>query len=214
MRTRNNPGRWRLTLLALVLTMIAAACGGGETTPSPAPGDGAPETTARSSGTSPSGETDEGDEIPLPVGSVTIGNETFNFSGFNCRPNHNGTFQALLLLVDENGELTSRSDLDVVLIRDDAPADVTETDSIRVRLGHLDEDFSLDYTPGWFASAESAEQFGYPAGASQVDSVVIDGNTASGTATFIDGESDSAFARGELDSVESVQGTFTVTCAG
>lgn len=218
-KSRNNSNELQVILLALALA--ASACGGGAEPGSSDPSGGSDTTLAASGeGTTTAPPDSSGDDaVELPVGTVTIGSETYEFSqepiaaSLNCRPNANGTFTALLRLVNENGELISRSDLDLTLIHEDAEGDEEETSFVRVRLGHLD-DGSLDYTPGWSADAASAERFGYPAGASQVDSYTIDGTTVTGTATFIDGESDAAFARGEVDTVESVQGTFTVTCIG
>ena len=153
-----------------------------------------------------------------PRAEVTIAGETYRFAeeGFaassNCRPNHDGVFVALLRLELESGELTARSDLDLELSHDGPGAEVNK---VTVRLSHLDETSSLDYTPGWYADADwAANVSGLPAGVSQVDSYTIDGNTVSGTATFVDRKSDAAFLRGEIDSVESTQGTFTVTCRG
>lgn len=170
--------------------------------------DGGGDTDTDDSGT---------DSESVPHAEVTIGGETYVFqhegfgASFNCRPNDPaGVFRALLLLVDESGELTSRSDLDLALSHDGAGA---EENSIRLRLAHLDEAGTLNYTPGWYADADYAENStGLEPGTSQVDSYVIDGNSVSGTATFVDNESDAAFFRGEVDSVEPVQGTFTVTC--
>lgn len=219
--TGSAPNSWggKRWAMALVVIMVAAACGGDPSEVSQ-PTEAEPSTSAgEDPGGAQDGQLDDPTDTPsAPVATVSIGDETFTFSheGFaassNCRPDDNGTFHALLLLVDENGDLTVRSDLDLTLLHEGTVPDANTKNSVRVRLGHLD-DGSLDYSPGWFADAASTEQFGYPPGASQVDSFVIDGNTATGTATFVDGESDAAFARGEVDSVESVQGTFTVTCS-
>lgn len=200
----------RLAAVLLGMAMVAGACGGDSSTAST---DVAPQ---GDSAQPPSTEGSGGTDTPTPpTATVTIGDETFTFSHdvvTNCRANVNGAFQALLLLVDENGDFTVRSDLDLTLLHEGTVPDSRTSDKVEVRLGHLDEDSSLNYTPGWSANEASAEQFGYPAGASQVDSYVIDGETASGTATFVDAESSSAFARGDTDTVESIEGTFTVTC--
>lgn len=218
--TRDGPNGKRFDVKRLVailigMALVIAACGGDSSTAST---EGAP---AGDSSQPQSTEGSGASDTPTPpMATVTIGDETFTFSheGFaassNCRADDNGTFQALLLLVDQDGDLTVRSDLDLNLLHEGTDSGSRTSNKVFVRLGHLDEESNLDYTPGWSADAASAEQFGYPSGASQVDSYVIDGRTASGTATFVDAESSAAFLRGESDTVESVQGTFTVTCGG
>jgi hypothetical protein len=151
-----------------------------------------------------------------PRAEITIGGETYIFerrgigASSSCGADINGTYTARLTLVDESGQLISRSQLELELSHDGVGA---PGNTISLRLGHLDEAGDLPYTPGWYADADRAEDStGLEPGTSQVDSYVIDGNSVSGSATFVDYESDAAFFRGEIDSVESVQGTFTVTC--
>ena len=213
--------RLRKLIVAITLpALVLAACGGS--------GTGTPTTRAASAGvptTADSGLTGDNQgpgttgapgDSQNPRATVTIGAETFTFShqgvaaSSNCRPNDNGAFRALLLLVGDDGELTVRSDLDLVLFHDQTGTDGSESSSISVRLGHLDDGGSS--VPGWYANAGRADRTGLPAGTAQVDSYVIDGNSVSGTATFVDSVSDTAFFRGRIDSVESVQGSFVVTC--
>ena len=51
-------------------------------------------------------------------------------------------------------------------------------------------------------------------GDTQVDSFTVDGNTASGTATFVDEQAIFAALGGAADDPEPVRGSFEVTCAG
>ncbi len=224
-RTTGNgePNRsWRhprLVAVVLSLVLVASACSGGDDGSAPDAEDVPTADTAGGDDSAPDNSADGTDSVPQA--EVTIGDETYRFAeeGFaassNCTPNRLGAFRALLRLVDESGELTARSDLDLVLVHDPSSTDRPESDSIRLRLGHLEDALDLNFTPGWYADAAHAEEStGLEPGTSQVDSYVIDGNTVSGTATFVDVESDTAFFRGEIDSVESVDGTFTVTCSG
>jgi hypothetical protein len=162
------------------------------------------------------GEASTGGGESNPRAEITIGGETYVFerrgigASSSCGPNINGTYIARLTLVDESGQLNSRSQLELELSHDGVGA---QGNKISLRLGHLDEARDLPYTPGWYADADRAENStGLEPGTSQVDSFVIDGDSVSGSATFVDTESDAAFFRGEIDSVESVQGTFTVRC--
>jgi hypothetical protein len=209
--------RSRVVAFCIASGLVAAACGGTSDERAVSPGrSGVAPTSA--AGTAVAGASNEAtpDGASNPRAEITIAGETFAFeerglgASSNCNPNNNGTYIARLRLVDESGELTSRSDLDVELSHDGAAA---QGNRITLRLGHLDETASLPYTPGWYADADHAEnRTGLGPGTSQVDSYSIDGSSVSGTATFVDNESDSAFFRGEIDSVESVPGTFTVTC--
>ncbi len=58
-----------------------------------------------------------------------------------------------------------------------------------------------------------APEFSIPDGQSQVDSFVVDGNTASGTATFTEQDAIYAWIGGTSELPKGVQGTFEVTCA-
>jgi hypothetical protein len=211
-----------LASVILAFALVAAACGGASDAPaasvgasgvSPTSAAGTPAAGTPAAGSS-AASTSAGESNPRA--EVSISGSTFVFeqrgpgAASSCGPDINGTFIARLRLVDESGQLTSRSGLELDLSHDGVGA---PGNRIVVRLGHLDEAGDLPYTPGWYADADQAEgSTGLDPGTSQVDSYVIDGDSVSGTATFVDFESDAAFFRGEIDAVESVPGTFMVTC--
>lgn len=220
---KGEPNRsWRhprLAVVVIAIVLVGAACSGDDDGSAAEAEEVLTADTAGSDDSPTDNSADNTDSTPQA--EVTIGDETYRFSqqGFaassNCTPNRNGAFRALLVIVDQDGELNVRSDLDLVLVHDASSTDRPENDSIYLRLGHLEDTLDVDFTPGWSADAEYAEgTLDLEPGTSQVDSYVIDGNTVSGTATFVDAESSTAILRGEIDSVESVEGTFTVTCAG
>lgn len=193
------------TTLALVIALVVSACSGGGDSSSDAPD---PTT----------GDSSESTDAP-PRAAVTIEGETYTFSEegfgatFNCNPNNNGNFEALLRLVDENDEVIPLTELRLVLANEGSDPD-GEDNAIFIGFSHLDESSNLNYTPGWSANVETAERDGWPPGSSQISSYAIDGETASGTATFVTNESANDFARGDSDTVASVQGSFAVACDG
>jgi hypothetical protein len=210
----------RRAVVLLLSLMVITGCGGNPGTDSTDTKVATVESLSETVGTDGAGTQVGGtssDGEPIAEATVTIGAETLTFreKGFrataNCRANDNGTFRALLGLVDEAGENLQPSELDLNLVHDSAAGGGGGDNSIGISLRHLD-DGSLSIIPGWYAGADRAEKTGLPPAISQVDSFVIDGNSVSGTATFVDTESDVAFFRGEVDSVDSVQGTFSVVC--
>jgi len=216
--------------LALTLVLIAAACAGSDGSAEETAGDASPSATnandavTTSSADAPADTTttaSSGTTEFVAVATVTIGGETINFRAegiyatANCRPARDGLFRALLDPVDQNGEPlpnVGRNELDLVLLHEGTdPDQVGESNYVAVYLAS-DDPSNLNYTTGWTADAEDAERWGYDPALSQVNSYTIDGETASGTATFVTNESSAAFLRGDADTVESVQGIFSVNC--
>ena len=198
----------RLIVLA-TLGLLFAACGGDtsegdspDTTAAPT----ADTTTAPASDDEPAASTtvppDDGEDSTsvegVGVGTVTIGDETFEFGdlgqpGLQCDPEAFGVgFLAALQSTDGNDGTLS---VGIPFPGEEETAGIMP--QLLVSIGDLD----------WMANEElAAEQ--EITGSSQVDSYEIDGNTISGTATFA--ERNSQFS-GDLV-VET--GTFEVTCAG
>lgn len=212
-------------VMPAVIGMLAASCGGGE--------DGAVDTTAgaESTGTTaPQGSSDETSEgttttttaatddaggrdfSGIGAASVTIDGETYyfgetSFPAPQCEPDFFGVFVVTLMMVDEAGnEIPSGGGLQLQLLGEGTdPGVVGQLPEASVDIEALDQE--------WKANEEDFELFDLEPGTSQVDDYTIDGNTASGTATFYERNSYYAFVGGSADAVSVAEGTFEVTCA-
>lgn len=182
----------RTTLLAVV-AIVAASCGssGGETdavattsveivTPEVAV-TAAPTTAPTDTQASDSGGGEQTPVSGLCVASVTIEGETYNFGdtgiAIQCTPDFFGVMMVALQMVDENGEQISQGGGfgGALLHEGTDPAVVGQLNGIGFSLKALDQE--------WIADEEDIESLGLDPGSSQVDTVTVNGNTASGTAT-------------------------------
>ncbi len=194
-------------MIGCLLVLVMTACGGGEAAPAAteAPGTSAgaaPTTTAGSAAepvaTTIAADPDEVTEEPNDVveeslATVTIGDETWEFrpTGFlteRCDTDFFGGYWVLMssgvgiLLPGENWEELG----------------VDQTPNIRVKI----EESGLE-----FIADPDTNLPGVEPGMSQIDSFVIDGARASGTATFV--EEEAAFQ----GNAEPLTGSFEVVCA-
>lgn len=221
-------------LVVGVSVVLAASCGGGDddsagTTPderpvnTEAPADSPPATEPESepdseseSTTAPTGGgSASGDDVVSGIGSasLTIGGTTYYFGETSapapqCKPDLFGVFLVNLPMVDADGtEAASGGRFALTLLRDGVDADeVDQLPEASVTIEALDEE--------WIASEEAIQNFNLDAGTSQIDSYTIDGNTASGSATFYEQSSYYAFLGGSAEGVTTAPGTFEVTCRG
>jgi len=194
--------------------LVTAACGGtavesgDDVTAATDPADdGAPAATSAPVTQAPAA--DDGEE-PVTAGSVnvatvTIGDKTYEADVDpeellqRCDPDFFGGFWAL------------GGGVEIVLPPADDP-DFTDSPRIAVK----DEASGLEWIADPSASSLGSlsgddYDFKIPEGDSQVDSFTVDGNTATGTATFIEQEAYYQWTGGG-DQPEPVQGTFEVTC--
>jgi hypothetical protein len=184
--------------VALVLT----ACGGAE---DPAPVAEESEETAAETTTDdaeptddegaepaddaePAGSDDDGDTAQgISSATLVIDGETTTFAGTDfapetCAPDRFGIFFVVLQQVDETGAPVADGLLEAVLLHADTDAETVGQDNrIAVTLGDTE----------WLADAAE--------GAGQVDTVTVDGPTATATATLTDASG-------------TAQGTLEVTC--
>jgi len=193
MRHRNHR-RWTPLL---IVGLLVAACGGStaSTTVPQAPTDagGGPVATpgANPPGGEPTANTPpSGDENRA---TVTIGDRTYVFDATadivgRCRPDFGGAFWVAGAEVDDPTIV-----LNMLLIPDDA-AYQEETSTITVNAHDAEQH-------EWRADEDGGE--GVEAGESRVTSFEINGNTVSGTASFVD-----SYAAGH----PAAEGTFTATC--
>lgn len=200
----------RILAIGLVIFMTAAACGGNggdegngqsdTTQPSGDDGGGSPPATAGSPPET-SGD-DNGSEGSGPsTATVTIGDETYEFSTegaavAQCLTDLFGIFSVQLPMADGgDGGLSL-----VILHEDTDPAEVGEVNAIEVTIGDVD----------WKADPEDvniADNPDVPEGQSEVLTAEIDGRTVRGTANFAG--SQTVFS---ADFVEFASGTFEATC--
>jgi hypothetical protein len=184
------------TAVALSFALAVAACGGETSSASePAPpSTGVADAASGSSGGTTRGTTGNvaagaGAESPnSSTGAVSIGDTTYLFiveDGGTCDPDFYGTFRAFLTLVDESGQ----------------PVEYEQNPGFKqgmvISVNAQGEGLMGGELDGVLWSA------GNPDDGSTIDSVDIDGNRASGTATFV-----------RPDSGEAVAGNFEVNCAG
>lgn len=206
----------------IVLAVVVAACGGSSGTATTGAGSGigtsggdvvAVTTTAPQpvdSETAPTaGEDDTRGQSDGTVntGTVTIGDTTWEFDATpgtlkQCDPDFFGAFWVI-------GESPDGDGVTILLPPSDDP-NFEDPPSVRVGVNDGGPDFTADPSileTGNYDTVISE-------GDSQVDSFTVDGNTASGTATFVDEQAIFAALGGAADDPEPVRGSFEVTCAG
>ncbi len=193
----------RLAMIG-ALALVLAGCGGSTDSPATEPptGDANPSISP-----SDDGSTDAGSPTVDGVGaaSVTLDGETYLFGdtgrpGLQCKADFLGVYLLSLPEVDEAGNaVPDGASLSIALLQDGTDPDV---------VGQLPEaTLSIRATSeDWIASEEFDDNLPeVEPGNSQVDDYTIDGNTASGTATFIERYS---YATDQ----KTAKGTFTATC--
>jgi hypothetical protein len=214
----------RIAIVVALVTVVATACSGDDgADPTSTVADGATTTTtATQSGggddtttTQASTGGGEASDDGTSSATVTIGDTTWTFAttGFpaeTCDPNFFGGFFAVLYMADDNGELLlvdgQSSGIGITLPGENwASQGIDDPASVEVTIAETDE--------SWVANPDTNLP-GIEAGQSQVDDWTIDGNTASGTATFVEENAAYAAAGGTGDPVQPMTGTFEVTCAG
>jgi len=194
----------RLVGFTLSIALLIASCGGGGTEDTTAAPD-APTTTAAPGATTaaPTESTTTTTAAPEDDGSqpsgaanqatVTIDGQDYQFDVDmsvvgRCDPDFFGAFWVIASAADG-----SSASLEMFLVPE-GNANHDETSRISVNLKEAEE-------RDWNADADGGQ--GVTAGTSQVDSFSIDGNTVTGTASFVDiYTGDDATA----------QGTFTAIC--
>lgn len=211
--------KW-IVFLAL-LSLALAACGGsddsgaedvGDTvttladTAEESDGEDTPtETTAAAGDDSDAADTGDSEGSGPSTATVTIGDQTYNFSTegavvAQCQTNMFGIFSVQLPRVDDSGAPAEGS-IGIVALREGTdPDEIGEVNAVEVSVD--DEDWIADEADMVYEMYDVMEP-----GMSQVDSVEIDGSTVRGTATFV--RQFSLFGEGEP---EVVTGTFEATC--
>jgi len=184
--------------------LLAVSCGGGA---DDGPSDGTSDTAAPTETAAPA-ETD-GTAAPDESGdsgsgsmsaSLTIDGETYEFSetGFaaeTCDPSFFGGFWAALYMPDGAGGVMSGTSATILLIPEELEDDLEQVSAIAVSVDSAAVDYHAD-----------PELEGRGGGLSSVDSFTIDGNSATGSATFVN--RDTPFD----EDIVPVEGTFEVAC--
>ena len=220
--TTANPGvAEHRTRRIVVLAVVLAACGGSSGTATTGaggeagtPGGDGAVTTAVPQPVGSEAEPLAGeDEAPAPsgdtvnTGSVTIDDTTWEFDATpgalkRCDPDFFGAFWVI-------GESPDGDGVTILLPPTDDP-NFEDPPSVRVKVNDGGPDFTAD--PSILETGDYDTVISE--GDSQVDSYTVDGNTASGTATFVDEQAIFAALGGAADDPEPVRGSFEVTCAG
>ncbi len=194
--------RW--ATIGLMLALGLAACGGSSSdatvgtsgsneTTEPAVTSGTSATTAS---TASAGNSDVG---PLNTAVVTIGDETYEFTGVQCSIFTEKYIQA--------GNFGADPEVSIVLPPEgwESQGDTFGPPSVRVKIG---DDFSGQF---WVAGEDGSPAINpIPDGASTIDSYTVsDGRPvkATGTATFID-----LTAHNNGQAAPSISGSFEVNC--
>lgn len=215
--------------VALVGLLTLAACGGSDagsdagdslappTTELAPTRDDGENVSATAPGGDEVGETPDDEDAAAPTGlgsaSVTLDGKTYqfgetNFPALRCDPDLFGVFWVLLGQVDESGdEVPNGGSLQIVLLHHDTDeSEVGRAPEAILELTDVDQ--------RWIADPEALEQYELEPASSQIDDYTIDGNSASGTATFYESNSYFAVQGGISDETLVSQGTFEATCAG
>ncbi len=207
------------TVLVVLVALVLAACGGNgdsaeDDTPSPTtPTESDPINEPSDGDTSDDSATDLADtdigeffDTAGGIATVIIGDETWEFVLVpdvpiaSCDADFFGGFVAIL--VNEGADMASPMNAMTVRL---PGGDFTDPPILTVNLGASGE---LE----WIADETIYEQNADLPDGLGVTGFSIDGNTASGTATFFEQESFFQFGAG-LGDLLTADGTFTVTCA-
>ena len=217
----------RLSGALIPLLLAVGACGGSS--------DSNTETNTRSeSGTTTAvedtaadtttGETapDDGAAAGSSQATVTLNGETYRFGesdfvGQRCTPDLFGVFAVQLKMVDEAGVADpAGSELFLTLLSEDADPDfVAGSVDAKNRIEVTFRDSAAgEAREHWIADEEVFDTIDLDPGTSQVDEYSIDGNTATGSATFYETFSEGEYFAGNADSYLVATGEFEVTCSG
>lgn len=209
----------KLLALAIVMLLVIAACGGDSSEGDASDGGDQPVTTVTTatqdtsnddsgqtpSTTAPAMDTGDSEGSGPSTATVTLGDETYDFSTegaivAQCLTDLFGIFSVQLPMIDDSGAPADGGVSIVALLEGTDPNVVGEVNSVQVSVG--DDDWVADEASMMFEQSDLLQP-----GMSQVDSVSVDGSTVSGTATFF--RQGSLFAGGD---VETTTGTFEATC--
>lgn len=215
-----------MRVLALIVgaLLVVTACGGdsgeadtddggdqsattqAETTEAPSDDAGSDETTAATEAPdTDSGEDTDSEGTGPSTATVTLGDQTYEFSTegaivAQCLTDLFGIFSVQLPMIDDSGAMADGGVAIIALREGTDPEVVGEVNAVSVDVG--DEKWVADEADDLFQQSDLLEP-----GMSQVDSVTVDGRTVSGTATFV--RQSSLFGGGEA---ETMTGTFEATC--
>ena len=216
-----NPAKG--TMLLAIVAVVAASCGSSDGEPDAVATTSVeaekPEGSVLTTTTTTLPETQAPDSggggqtqvSGLGVASVTIEGETYNFGdtgvAIQCTPDFFGVMMVALQMVDENGDQAPQGGgFGAALLHEGTdPAVVGQLNSIGFSLKALDKE--------WIANEEDIASLGLDSGSSQVDTVMVEGNTASGTATVYELNSYYAVQGGTAEGVDVAQAAFEITCA-
>lgn len=211
----------RVAVIAVLLGL--AACGGG------GDAEGDPDVTTTQPDTPETSEAAPSPEITEPAeadddegagsggvdahyATVTLAGETYTFgdTGFaaqQCNPDLFGVFFAVLYMLDDQGNPDIEGGVvNFTLLREGVdPEQVEQWPELTVSISDPDME--------WIADEEKASELGIESGMSQVDSYTVEGNRATGTATFYESNSYWAMVGGQADEMDTAQGSFEVNCA-
>jgi len=206
----------------VVLSLVAVACGGSDSnadegnddvatteasdgTVAPSDDDEASvDTTTPTADDDPDGSATGGENVAI----VTIGDQTWEFDAnpegpiTDCDPDFFGAFWVI-------GEAEDGSSLNLLLPPEGDP-NFDDPPSVRVADRATEADWTADVT--LIETANYGDVL--VEGDSQLDTYSVDGNTASGTATFVDENQIFAVLGGSTEAVEPMSGSFEVSCAG
>jgi hypothetical protein len=208
--------------LVITVALLVAACGDsggdeGATDPQDMTTTADASATTQPSGSDDGGSTDQGGSTDDSTNgdahraSATIDGVTYTFGDTDfpaqqCSPDFFGVFFAVLYMVDDQGNPNIEGgNINLALLHEDAdPAELDQWPEVNVSI----QDPDLE----WIAAERGSEGISIEPGISQVDSYTIDGNTASGTASFYERNSYWAVAGGQAEELVTATGTFEVTC--
>lgn len=217
----------RLSGVLIPLLLTVGACGGApdsdtETTSPSEPGPtSATENTVADTATDET-TADDGAATGSSLATVTLNGNTYRFGesdfiGQRCNPDLFGVFAVQLEMVDEAGVADpAGSEIFLTLLSEDADPDFVAGSvdaKNRVEITFRDSDVG-EAREHWIADEEEFERRDLDPGTSQVDEYSIDGNTATGSATFYEAFSEGEYFAGNADSYLVATGEFEVTCAG
>ena len=216
----------RLSGVLIPLLLVIGACGSSsdsntETNTQSEPGSTTATENNSADTTTDETAADDGSATDASQATITLNGETYRFGesdfiGQRCSPDLFGVFAVQLKMVDEAGVADpAGSELFLTLLSEDADPDFvagSEDAKNRIEVTFRDSDVG-EAREHWIADEEVFEIIDLDPGTSQVDEYTIDGNTATGSATFYETFSEGEYFAGNADSYLVATGEFEVTCA-
>jgi len=188
----------RLTLVGILLAAMVTACGGDEPAPSDQPSDGSTTTTITESMDTTDQPRSDDSHAEITIGDLTY---TFDISGLPAQCSQSGPYLQGSFALDASGAAVQAGGPNAsVQLNFGIPPEDWESQGLSPGSVGVENQTTNEY---WLAAAD----VGPADGTIGIQTISLDGNHATGTATFL--EINGFYAGGEPRVVE---GSYDITC--